>query len=655
MNPSMTSQTAAQVSQFIGTIVADALRPDPVLSVWEWADEFRRLSQKSSAQTGKYRTSKTPYWREVMECLSSHSPVRRVVVRKPAQVGFTEVLNNWTGYIIDHAPGPTLLVQPTVDMCKRYSKQRIAPMIEDTPVLRAKVTEMKSRDSGNTILEKDFAGGVLVMAGANSSTGLRSMPARYLGLDEVDAYPHDVDEEGDPIDLAVARTLTFSSSHKILMGSTPTVTGRSRIDTAFDETDRRFYHVPCVFCGVMAALQFSQLRWPTGKPHSAEYECPSCTRMMQNYHKDEILPLGAWVPTAECEPTTRGYAINGLYSPVGWMSWGDIAEKAEKAKVSTARMQVFVNTVQGESYAMAGETPDAHRLYERRENYAIGRVPMGGLFLTGAADVQADRIEIEIVAWGRGKQSWSVDYIVLQGSTKDDAIWAELTKVFESSWPSECGPEMRLMRFAIDYGYASDRVADWARGKGPSVMMIKGDAKAPAVLGASSPVEVGPMGKKIKTGLKVWPCNVGFVKEELYRWLNQNRPEDGEEFPNGYCHFPQYNLEYFEQITAEQLVTKSDRFGYKTAHWEKKRARNEALDVRVYNRIAACGWGLDRMADSHWAKLEALLGMHAARLAEADRSPNTVTESQPRTSVAAVPGPPVASAAKGRRTRFRFN
>jgi phage terminase large subunit GpA-like protein len=179
MNPSTTLQTATQVSQFIGTIVADALRPDPVLSVWEWADEFRRLSQKSSAQTGKYRTSKTPYWREVMECLSAHSPVRRVVVRKPAQVGFTEVLNNWTGYIIDHAPGPTLLVQPTVDMCKRYSKQRIAPMIEDTPVLRAKVTEMKSRDSGNTILEKDFAGGVLVMAGANSSTGLRGrLPAR---------------------------------------------------------------------------------------------------------------------------------------------------------------------------------------------------------------------------------------------------------------------------------------------------------------------------------------------------------------------------------------------------------------------------------------------------------------------------------------------
>ena len=231
----------------VARAIADAIRPDPPLSVWKWADEYRMLSSKAASAPGKYRSERTPYLREIMDCLSVESPVRRVVVKKPAQVGFSEALNNWIGYVIHHAPGPMLLVQPTVDLCKRYSKQRIAPMINETPVLTSRVAEEKSRDSSNTMLEKEFPGGMLLMTGANSSVGLRSMPAKFLALDEIDAYPPNVDDEGDPIELAVARTSTFARS-KICMGSTPTVTGRSRIDVAFEETDQRQFWLPCPHC-----------------------------------------------------------------------------------------------------------------------------------------------------------------------------------------------------------------------------------------------------------------------------------------------------------------------------------------------------------------------------------------------------------------------
>ncbi|MCE3232480.1 MAG: phage terminase large subunit family protein [Rickettsiaceae bacterium] len=179
------------------------LRPDPFLLVSEWADEYRMLSQTASAEPGRFRTSRTPYLKEIMDCLSPSSSVEEVIFMKGAQVGGTECGNNWIGYVIDQAPGPMLVVQPTVEMAKRWSKGRLAPLIEDTAALRDKVKDPRSRDSGNTVQSKEFAGGIVVITGANSAVGLRSMPVRYLFLDEIDAYPLDVNGEGDPISLAI--------------------------------------------------------------------------------------------------------------------------------------------------------------------------------------------------------------------------------------------------------------------------------------------------------------------------------------------------------------------------------------------------------------------------------------------------------------------
>src|SRR6202166_3009958 len=240
---------------------AEGARPDPLLTVSEWSDRYRTLSQRASAEPGPWRTDRTPYLREIMDCLSPSSPIERVVFMKGAQIGGTEVGNNWIGYIIHQSPGPLMAVQPTVEMAKRNSKQRIDPLIEESNVLRKLVRDPRSRDSGNTVLAKEFPGGVLVMTGANSAVGLRSMAARYLFLDEVDGYPGDVEGEGDPVNLALARTRTFAR-RKIFLASTPKITGLSRIEAAFEASDQRHYFVPCPFCQEFQTLKLAQVRWP---------------------------------------------------------------------------------------------------------------------------------------------------------------------------------------------------------------------------------------------------------------------------------------------------------------------------------------------------------------------------------------------------------
>jgi phage terminase large subunit GpA-like protein len=403
------------VEEIYAKAAADGARPDPLLTVSEWADRYRRLSQRASAEPGPWRTERTPYAKEIMDCLSASSPVERVVLIKGAQLGGTEVGNNWLGYIIHQAPGPCLAVQPTVEMAKRNSKQRIDPLIEESEALRGLVSEPRSRDSGNTTLAKEFPGGMLVMTGANSAVGLRSMAVRYLFMDEVDAYPGDVDGEGDPIKLALARTRTFAR-RKIFMVSTPKITGLSKIEAAFDDSDQRRYWVPCPHCQEFQVLRFAQLRWPRQQPERAGYICEHCEGEIQNYQKHWMLPRGELRTASPGAGKAAGFHLSSLYSPVGWFSWADVAVMFTEAQKNPALLQVFANTVLGETWAQQGDAPEWQRLYDRREDYPIGTVPPGGLLLTAGVDIQKDRIEVEVVAWGRGKESWSVDYSSARGS-----------------------------------------------------------------------------------------------------------------------------------------------------------------------------------------------------------------------------------------------
>src|SRR5512135_2887782 len=322
----MSTPTPSSTEEVLRAAAAAGARPDPLLTISEWADKYRTLSQRASSEPGPWRTDRTPYLREIMDCLSPMSAVERTVFMKGAQIGGTECGNNWIGYVIHQAPGPMMAVQPTVEMAKRNSKQRIDPLIEESEVLRKLVRDPRSRDSSNTVLSKEFPGGVLVMTGANSAVGLRSMAARYLFLDEVDGYPGDVDGEGDPINLALARTRTFSR-RKVFLVSTPKITGMSRIEAAFEESDKRYFALPCPTCREMQVLKFAQLRWPKGKPEKAVYVCDHCGQEIANHQKQWMLPRGEWRanPGPDWDRKTAGFHLSSLYSPVGWFSWGDAA------------------------------------------------------------------------------------------------------------------------------------------------------------------------------------------------------------------------------------------------------------------------------------------------------------------------------------------
>ena len=593
----------------------EGLTPDPLLTVSEWSDRHRMLSSKASAEPGRWRTSRTPYLKAIMDCLSPTSPVERVVFMKAAQLGATEMGSNWIGYVIHHAPGPMMAVWPTVEMAKRNSKQRIDPLIEESSALAGLIAPARSRDSGNTILAKEFRGGVLVMTGANSAVGLRSMPVRYLFLDEVDGYPLDVEGEGNAISLAEARTRTFAR-RKIFIVSTPTISGASATEREYEASDQRRYFVPCPHCNHRQWLRFEQLRWDKGLPATAVYICEACDTAIAEHHKTWMLEHGEW--RAMADGKTAGFHLSSLYSPVGWRAWREIAAAWEaavsKESGSAAAIKTFKNTELGETWVEEGEAPDWQRLAERREDYSVGTVPLGGLLLVGAADVQKDRIEASVWAFGRGKESWLIEHRVLLGDTARDNVWKRLAEMLTESWTHASGAALPLARFALDTGFATQEAYTFVRAcRDPRVMAVKGVARGAALIGTPTAIDVSQGGKKLRRGIKVFSVAGGIAKLEFYNNLRKSADvgEDGltPVFPAGFVHLPKIDAEFIQQLCAEQLITRRDRNGFPVREWQKMRERNEALDCYVYARAAASAAGLDRFEERHWRELERQLGL----------------------------------------------
>jgi phage terminase large subunit GpA-like protein len=590
------------------------LKPDPLLTVSEWADRYRLLSSRAAAEPGRYRTKRTPYMKEIMDALSPGHPAQRIIFMKAAQVGATEAGNCFLGFIIHQAPGPALAVQPTVELAKRNSRQRIDPLIEESPALRDKVKPARSRDAGNTMLSKEFAGGILIMTGANSAVGLRSTPARYIFLDEVDAYPASADEEGDPVSLAEARSLTFAHRRKVFLVSTPTIRGLSRIEREFEASDQRRYFVACPHCGNPQWLKFERLRWEKGRPETAAYHCEACEAPIAEHHKTAMLEAGEWRATANsADPSTIGFHLSALYSPVGWLSWERIARAWEAAQGSDEAIRAFRNTILGEPWVETGEAPDWRRLYDRRERWPGGTVPAGGLILTAGADVQKDRVEVDVWAWGRGLESWLVDHVVIDGGPEHARSWDALAALLSRTWPHAHGAALPIARLAVDTGYEAPAVYAWARAQGfaqvAPVKGVEGFNRASPVAGPTY-VDVTEGGKRLRRGARLWTVAVSTFKAETYRHLRLQRPTDeeiagGAKMPPGTIHLPDWvESEWLKQFVAEQLVTVKTRRGFARFEWQKLRERNEALDTRVYARAAAWIAGLDRWSEERWAEVE---------------------------------------------------
>lgn len=608
----------------------DGLRPEPRITVSEWADKNRYLDSKSSAETGLYKTNRTPYVREIADNLSITSIVRYVIVMKGAQVGLTELGNNWIGYIIDCAPGPILAVQPTDDMVERNSKMRIAPMIETCPTLREKIKPARSRDSGNTLKQKEFPGGVLIMASGGSATGLRSMPARYVMADECDAFPGDVDGEGAPLSLMEKRTSTFSSNKKFLKISTPTIQGQSIIENEFLLTDQRYFHVPCPHCGCPQDLKFERLRWEPRKYERVVYVCEHCEAEIEERFKGEMLAGGCWVAhaTENASPVTVGYHISALYSPPGWKSWGEIADEWDKAQGDDNKLKAFYNTVLGVTWKQKTDAPEWEKLYERAHDYQLNKCFKEVAVITAGVDVQADRLEIEIVGWMQGRKSQQIDYRVLTGDTAKKEVWLELDKIVGETFEREDEQFLPIRLIAIDSGYLAPTVYAWAKKFGfGRVVPIKGRENLEQFFSPPRAVDTTKHGKKIGKQ-KVWHVGVNYIKAETYGFFRQSIDPETKGVPDGYCYFPKREPHYFRGLTAEVIQLQRSPKGYVKHVWVKKYERNEPLDCRVYARAASAIIGIDNWKPDRWER-EGQFGVITKAKAPAKTQPQA-KEAQPQ-------------------------
>lgn len=583
------------------------LRPDPILSVSEHADKYRMLSSRSSAEPGRWRTSRTPYLEEIMDKLSPSSPVERVVVVKGSQIGGSEVGNNWIEFIIDYAPGPTMLIQPTLDLARRFSKMRIEPMIKECSRLREKIQPVKAKDSTNTILSKEFPGGILVIGGANSAASLRQMPCRYIFADEIDNYPPDVDGEGDPLELALMRTGTFAR-RKIFLNSTPTEEGCSRIMREYEQSDMRRFWIPCPRCEEFQFLKWAHVKWPKGEPENAIYICENCKGEIYNYQKTWMLPRGEWrAEKPELSEKVAGFHLPSLYSPVGWFSWGDQADRFMRAYKTPEKLQVFVNTVLGETWKIDGEAPDWEEIYRRREKYPIGSIPEGVVFLTAGVDIQKDRIHVLVVGWGKGIESWIIDYFVITGDPVEKSTWFGLDSLLQKEYERKGKTPVNIRMMAVDSGYETTTVYNWTRRHPLSrVVPVKGSDMISAAIGVPKVIEVRRTGKKLRHGrVKVFTVGVHVVKQGLYSSLRVKPPlKKTDPSPPGLCHFPELGEEFFKELTAERLVKRINKRGFPVYLWEKQRDRNEALDCWVYARAAASLYGIDRFSEEDFKRLD---------------------------------------------------
>lgn len=583
------------------------MKPDPVLTVSEWSDRKRILSA-SSAEPGPFRTSRTPYNKEIMDRLSATDPAQFIIYKKSSQVGATELGNNWVGYTIDVDPSPMLYLMPTDALMKKTSKTRLQPMIDTTPDLKEKVKPSRSRDSGNTILEKSYPGGPLTMVGGNSPVGLSSVAVKKVYGDEIDRLPLDVGGEGSAVDLATTRTITFGSRKKILLTSTPTRKGQSIIDTEYEKTCQCEYHLPCPHCGAMQVLKFTQLRYDKKNYASTTYECEHCHKQIAERFKPQMLSSGVWIPkfSDRVDGITWGYFINALYSPLGWYSWAQMAKDYEDSEGDIPKRITFVNTKLGECYETEGDSPQWELLYAQRENYKTGTCKLQVAFITAGVDVQADRIEVEIVGWMKGKKSQSIDYRVITGDTSFDTTWDKLELLLSETFLRTDGMQMQINIMAVDTGYNTSHVYDFCNRSACAgrVVPVKGSDSISVLFRAPQPVQYSRQGKAVNS-IKVFSVGVSLIKSELYGWLKQVKNDDGT-YPNGYCHFPEYNSEYFKGITAEKLEMKTNAKNFNVFTWVKKYKRNEPLDCRVYARAAAAIYNMDLFNDEYWDKMQSL-------------------------------------------------
>lgn len=614
-----TMKTARELWQYISK---NGLKPLPKTSVSQWADNYRMLSSGISAEPGKWKTSRAPYQKDIMNAFTEPG-IHRVVVKSSSQIGKSDMMNNVIGRFAHLDPCAIMMIQPTIDMAQDYSKTRIAPMIRDTKVLNNLFYDVKSRDANNTILSKVFPGGRLIMCGANSPAGLASRPIRILLADEVDRFPDSAGTEGDPADLAAKRMTTFWNSCMGLF-STPTNEGSSRIDEEYLAGTQEEWQHKCPNCGeyhllrhIDMTVDYKEIKTPSGKKtvivNDVKWRCPHCGFSFSEKEMKQTPQKYISRNADALKNGIRSFFVNGFTSP--WMTWSKIMREWLEAKGDPEREKVIMNTVFGESYKQKGAFEDEQIFLRRRESYGA-ELPNGVLLLTAAIDTQDNRLEYEVVGWGKEEECWGIRKGIVLGAPNQDRTWKEIDNILDKTYHFADGKGLKVVRTFIDSGghYTSDvynycqknfhkqRFAIKGRG-GPGIPLIykiakANNAKAPLIL-----------------------LGVDDGKQQIMDRLSIDSPGPL------YFHFPQdegikelsnrgYDDLYFKGIISEHKKVYK-RNGVLREVWETtKNVRNEPLDLRNYN--LACMKSLK----PDWGKLEMLVnGMSETEVKRAVAKP----------------------------------
>ena len=558
------------------------LKPPPKLTLSQWADQYRMLSAESSAAPGRWHTDKAPYQREIMDAIGDPH-VRKVVIMSAAQIGKTDAfILNPIGYYMAYAPAPILVLQPTIEMGQTFSKDRFAPMLRDTPVLRDLVNP-KSRDSGNTIMKKNFRGGYVTILGANSPAGLASRPAKVVLADEVDRYPESAGTEGDPLGLVQKRQTTFHDQ-KTVMVSTPVIKGKSRIETEYNLSTKEEWNVPCPHCGHYQPLTWSGVKFDKDRPTApVKYICVKCGVAGSERAWKKASSRGKFVaenPNAEA----RGFHLNTLAST--FCEWSDIVQKFLVAHEQLEQgnpegMKVWVNTELGETWEEQGEQIEDGDLMNRREYYGA-EVPDDVIVLTAGVDVQDDRFEVEVVGWGVGKENWGIRYQKIYGDLLKEQVWKDLDAFLALTFKKKDGTPLRITATCMDSGgHHTNAVYSFCKERFERrIFAIKGRG------GQDVPYIQNPStSNRVKAPLFTIGVDAG--KALIYQRLRKTTPG-----PN-YCHFPAeeeagYDEMYFRGLTSEKLVTRFKK-GKMSSMWvlkDEKYKRNEPFDLRNYATAA---------------------------------------------------------------------
>jgi len=591
-----------------------AIKPDPYITISEWAEANFVLPKESTKEHGKYRIDRTPFVREVLDELSPMSAASEVVLIKPTQLAGTTIGIIFLMCIADLYPGPCLFITVTESLAKRFSKKRITPSIKLIPCLKDKIKTMKTRDSQNTILVKEFPGGSWLLAGSNAAASYRSEPAKYVILDDYDGFDMDIEGEGDPGELADRRTGSFADS-KIYKNSTPTVKGASNIERDWENTSQGLFQVPCPHCmeyqylvwgGKDSSFGIKFTRDDNGQVDEVWYECKFCHNRIDEHKKPWMLERGKYVHKYPERTSKRGFKYNALYSPLGWKNtWKIITEKflaatREAKEGKPQKLKAWTNTMMADSWEERGASPEWEVLSQRRETYAEKFVPHDGLFLSCGVDTQDNRLAVLVRAWGVGEESWLIYHTEIWGDPNQDDVWDKLDMILNAGYQHESGHVLQIQSTFIDaMGHRTQPVYNYCRLRAPRIYAIQGipGENKPIVGFKPTLVDVNFAGQVIKEGCQLWKIGVHQAKVTIYSRLNM--PGHGA----GVYHWHQAATdEYFKQLTAERLVLKYVK-GYPRYEWTKEPGRaNEALDIEVYAYAAAIRYGMNQ--PGFWPELK---------------------------------------------------